>query len=89
MPLDVLDADFVELGSNGVGGSASRCLDAQRLKFDLIVKVLPRDDPLRRSYLQRWWHTRAVGRGNIERTSSPNSAQSPKDRILMASSLKS
>jgi hypothetical protein len=88
MPLDVLDADFVELGSNGVGGSASRCLDAQRLKFDLIVKVLPRDDPLRRSYLQRWWHTRTVGQYRTHML-LPNSAQSPKDRILMASSLKS
>src|SRR5439155_9363839 len=49
MPLDVLEADLVGLGSNSVGRGAPRYLDAQRLKFDLIVKVLPRDDPLRRS----------------------------------------
>jgi hypothetical protein len=37
----------------------------------LIVKVLQRDDPLRRSYLQNRWHSQAVGCCNIERTSSP------------------
>jgi hypothetical protein len=66
MPLDVLEADFV----------APRRVDAQGLKFDLMVKVLQRDDPLRRSYLQRRWHghstsaplSREVGRYNLEGT---------------------
>ena len=56
MPLDVLEAGLVGLARNGVGGAAPRCVDALELKFDLIVKVLQRDDPLRRSYLQRRWH---------------------------------
>jgi hypothetical protein len=34
----------------------------------LIVKVLQRDDPLRRSYLQKRWHSHAIGCCNIERT---------------------
>jgi hypothetical protein len=73
MPLDVLDADLVGLARNGVGGAASGCLDAQRLKFDLIIKVLQRDDALRRSYLLRRWHSQAVERCDIEHTcSSPN-----------------
>ena len=77
MPLDVLDADLVGLGSNGIGGAVPRGSDAQRLaKFDLVVKVLPRDDPLRRSYLQSWWHSQDVGRGNIERTFSSPTALS-------------
>jgi hypothetical protein len=70
MPLDVLKADLVGLSQNDLGGTAPRCLDAQGLKFDLILKVLQRDDPLRRSYLQRLWHSQAVGSCNIERTSS-------------------
>jgi hypothetical protein len=70
MPLDVFEADLVGLGSNGVGGGAPRCLDTQRLKFDLILKMLQRDDPLRRSYLQMRWHSQAAGRCNIERISS-------------------
>ena len=44
----------------------------KELKFDLMVKVLQRDDPLRQSYLQRRWHghptsvplARGVGRYN-------------------------
>jgi hypothetical protein len=68
MPLDVLEADLVGLGSNGVGGSAPHCVDAQRLKFDSILKVLQRDDPLRRSYLQMRWHSQ--GRCDVERISS-------------------
>jgi hypothetical protein len=52
MLLDVRDAGLTQ---NGAGGAPPRYLDAQRLKFDLIVKVLQRNDPLRRSYLQRRW----------------------------------
>ena len=70
MPLDVLEAELVGFAGSGVGGAAPLCLDAQGLKFDLIAKVLQRDDPLRRSYLQRQWQSQAVGRCNIERTSS-------------------
>ena len=69
MALDVPEADFVWLAQNGADVAAPRCLDAQELEFDVIVKVLPRDDPLRRSYLQRRWQASAVGRRNIEPTS--------------------
>jgi hypothetical protein len=77
MPLDVLEADFVGVTRNGVDVAAPRRVDAQGLKFDLMVKVLQRDDPLRRSYLQRRWHghstsaplSREVGRYNLEGTS--------------------
>jgi len=71
MPLDVLEADLAGLVINGVGGGAPRCLDAQRLKFDLILKVLQRDDPLRRSYLKRRWRSQVVGGCNIARTPLP------------------
>ena len=70
MPLDMFDADLVGLWSDGVGGGAPRRLDTQRLEFDLILRVLQRDDPLRRSYLQMRWHSQAVGCCNIEHTSS-------------------
>ena len=70
MALDVLEAALVGLSSSAVGGGAPRSPDAQRLKFDLIVKVLQRDDPLRQSHLKRRWHSQTVGRCNIERTSS-------------------
>jgi hypothetical protein len=69
MPLDAFEADLVELARHGVGSTAPRCDDAREFKFDLIVKVLQRDDPLRRSYLQKRWHSQAVGRCNSERTS--------------------
>ena len=77
MPLDVLEADHVGVARNGVDGVAPRRVDAQGLKLDLVVKVLQRDDPLRRSYLQRRWHgrptsaplSRKVGRYDFERTS--------------------
>ena len=70
MPLDVLEAGLEGLAKNGVGGAAPRCFNAQELKFDLIVKVLQRDDPVRRSYLQRRWQSHTVGRCNSGRTSS-------------------
>jgi hypothetical protein len=56
MPLDVLEADFVGLAQNGVGGATPRCLDAQGVKLDFLMKALQRDDPMRRLYLQRRWH---------------------------------
>ena len=68
MPLDVLEADLVGLAQDGVGGATPRCLDAQRFEFDLIVKVLQRDHSLRRSYLQRRWHSQTgAHRNNKER----------------------
>ena len=70
MPLDLLEPGLVGRAKNGVGGPAPR-LNAQELKFDLAVKVLQRDDPLRRSYLQSRWQSQAVGRSNIEGTSAP------------------
>jgi hypothetical protein len=77
MPQDVLEADLVRLARDSVDGAAPRRVDAQGLKFDLMVKVLQRDDPLRRSYLQRRWHGHptsvplgwAVGRYNFGCTS--------------------
>jgi hypothetical protein len=74
MPLDVLEADLVGVARGGVDGAAPRRIDAQGLEFDLMVKVLQRDDPLRRSYLQRRWHGHptslawGVGRCNFGRT---------------------
>jgi hypothetical protein len=70
MPLDLLEPGLAGRAKNGVGGAAPR-LNAQELKFDLVVKVLQRDDPLRRSYLQSRWHSQAVGRSYIEGTSAP------------------
>ena len=52
MPLDVLEAGLVGLGRNG---AAPRRGEAQGLELDLMVKALQRDDPLRRSFLQRRW----------------------------------
>jgi len=69
MPLDVLEPSLVGR-ANGVSGAAPR-LRAQELNFDLVVKVLQRDDPLRRSYLQSRWHSQVVGRSNFEGTSAP------------------
>ena len=60
MPLDLLEADLVGVAHNGVDGAAPRRVDAQGLKLDLMVKMLQRDDPLRRSYLQRRWHAHAT-----------------------------
>ena len=46
MPLDVLEPSLVGR-ANGVSGAAPR-LRAQELNFDLVVKVLQRDDPQRK-----------------------------------------
>ena len=60
MPLDVLEADLPGAARNRVDCSASRNVDAHLLKLDLILKTLQRDDPLRRFYLQRRWHSWAM-----------------------------
>jgi hypothetical protein len=49
MPLDVV----VGLAHNAVDGAAWRRTNVHG--FDLMLRVLHRDDPLRRSYLQRRW----------------------------------
>jgi hypothetical protein len=54
MPLDAVEANLERVV--GVDGVAARCVDTDRRRFELIVKALRRDDPLRRSYLQRRWH---------------------------------
>ena len=41
MPPDVLEAD---LGRNGVDSVALRCVDAEGVDFNSIVKLLQRDD---------------------------------------------
>jgi hypothetical protein len=74
MPLEVLEADLARLVQSRGGSAASRCGDAQALRFDLIVKILQRDDPLRRSYLQKRWHALTPGRCDIERASYPTIA---------------
>lgn len=56
MPLDVLEADLAGVAHDGVDGAAPRRVDAQGLRLDFMVKEPQRDDPLRRSYLQRRWH---------------------------------
>jgi hypothetical protein len=56
MPLDVLEADPVEIAHNGADGAPPRRVDAQGVPFDLMMQVLQRDDPLRRLYIQRRWH---------------------------------
>jgi hypothetical protein len=53
MPLDTLEADLAVIV--GVDGVAPRWVDTDSRRFELIMKALPRDDPLRRSYLQRRW----------------------------------
>jgi hypothetical protein len=73
MPPDVFEADFAR---KGVDSAALRNVDTQGLDFDLIVKLLQRDDPLRRSYLQRRWQryrasvalSRDVEDCNLQRT---------------------
>jgi hypothetical protein len=78
MPLDVLEADLVALACSGVDSTAPRRVDVQ----DLMVKVLQRDDPLRRSYLQRRWYgyptsaplSQEVGRFDLVRTSLSSNA---------------
>ena len=77
MPLNVLEADLAGSACSDLVGVATRCIDAQRLKPDLMVKVLQRDDPLRLSYLQKRWHghsasapySRGMERYTLERTS--------------------
>jgi hypothetical protein len=62
MPLDVLEVDLVKAARNSIDRAAPRRVNAQGLRFDMIVKSLQRDDPLRRSYLQKRWrgHPTAV-----------------------------
>lgn len=76
MPLDVLEADHV---GRAVDGTAPRRVNVGEL--DLMLRVLRRDDPLRRSYIQRRWHgysatiplLRMLGRYKFEpRPVSPN-----------------
>ena len=74
MPLDVLGADLVWFAQDGAGGVAPRCVHAQGLKVDLIVRTLQRDDPLRRSYLRKRWHSQE--RCYIERKASSQIALS-------------
>jgi hypothetical protein len=52
MALDGIEPD---LARKGVGSVAPQRVDAQGLKLDLIVQLLHRDDPLRRSYLRKRW----------------------------------
>jgi hypothetical protein len=68
MPLNALDADLLGIAENVDDDAAP--LDARGRKFDLIVRVLQRDDPLRRSYLQRRRHSQAAGRCNERAASS-------------------
>jgi len=59
MPLDVLEADFAR---DGIYTTAVRPVDPHGVDVSLIVKLLQRDDPRRRSYLRRRWQAhRASG----------------------------
>jgi hypothetical protein len=76
MPFDVLETDFAGVARNPMALDFERS-DAQGLEFNLMVKALQRDDPLRRSYLQRRWHghitplpfSREIQRNNLGRAS--------------------
>jgi hypothetical protein len=78
MPLDVPEADFAGVARNPMALDLERS-DAQGLEFNLMMKALQRDDPLRRSYLHRRWHghltpvpiSREVRRYNLGRASLP------------------
>jgi len=52
MRLDMFEADFARIAVNR---PSLRCVDAQGLGFDLVLKILQRDDPLRRLYVRRRW----------------------------------
>jgi hypothetical protein len=79
MALDALEADLVGRVRNDVDGAAP-LIDG----FDLMLRVMHRDDPRRRSYLQRRWHghsttiplLRELGRYKLERRSVPTIALS-------------
>ena len=55
MALDALETDRVGVMRNCLDDAASRCVGDKS-----ILKLLQRDDPLRRSYLQRRWQGRPV-----------------------------
>jgi hypothetical protein len=57
MPLDLIGAALIGPVHNQGPGAALQCLDARELELDLIVRMLQRDDPSRRSYLQRRWQS--------------------------------
>jgi hypothetical protein len=57
MPHKRPEVTLAKLVQVDVIGAAPRSLGAQRLDLDAIVKVLQRDDPTRRSYLQRRWYS--------------------------------
>ena len=57
MPLDVLAADLVRVTRIDVDGAEPCRVDAQERTFDLMVRLLQRDDPLRRLYLRKRWQS--------------------------------
>ena len=74
MALDVLEAGFAQDGTD------SAEFRAQGFDWDLIVKLLQRDDPMRRLYLQRRWRhphlpIRPMQDSNLEGTSCSNRAR--------------
>lgn len=79
MSLDVLEAGRVSVAHSRGDGAARRRADVEKFKFVLMLKVLQRDDPLRRLYLQKRWHGLSTAISNPrevrpyepERTSSP------------------
>jgi hypothetical protein len=73
MILDVVEEDHVALACNGVDDAAPRRVDAQGRQFELMVRVLLRDDPLRRFYVRRRWQTQptSIPRYKFECASFP------------------
>ena len=53
MALDLLEPNLESIESDGRN---ARRFDSRGLAFDVLVKLLQRDDPLRRSLLQKRWH---------------------------------
>jgi len=71
--LDVVEEIHAALARNGVDDAAPRRVDAQGRQFELMVRVLLRDDPLRHCYVQRRWQTQptSVPRYKFEFASFP------------------
>jgi hypothetical protein len=67
MPLDLLGAACVRPAQKTAVRTAPTSAKAQGIELDLIVKMLQRDDPSRRSYLQRRWHAQPLRQCNSER----------------------
>jgi hypothetical protein len=78
MPLDTLRREVESLPEALVASHATSETGARDALCDLMLKILSRDDQLRREYVQRRWHTAQYGRARpwpphrtLTRRSSP------------------